>query len=240
MSARLPRGLLRVVAARIGVGVIGAQASGALVLAVATLAEHGTGDVAAELATRVPPTASLAAAALTLLGAALATARARDDGTVRGLAACGVSPLVFVVTSALFGGAIGVGATFAGAEDPTTPPPGVFVRGDGGWWRDGAPFPDVLGTPVGPPPPPAGPDPAIALTGLAAGAAGAALGLRGARGGAIRAAAALVVVEATSRGLVDRGAAPSFVAGLPAAVAAVVALSTFRTRWRRGPPRRAR
>jgi hypothetical protein len=234
MRARIPRGLLRVVAARVGGGVVAAQAAGVLVLVVATLAERGAGDVLAELAARVPPAASLAAGALTLLGAALAVARARDDGTARGLAACGVSPLIFVVTASLFGGAVGAGAAVAGADSESAPPPGAFARGEGGWWRDGASFPDVPGTAVGAPPTPGGPDGAIVLTGLAAGAAGAALGLRRARGGALGAAALLVVVEAACRGLVDRGAASPVVAGLPAVIALLGALATLR-----GPPRRA-
>lgn len=228
-----PRGLTRLLVRRVGGALLSAQLGGVLVLVLATLAEHGGDDAWGELRARVPSAASLAAGALALLGGALACGRALRDGTVRGLAACGVSEAAFVWAAAAFGVPCGLAARWAagvGGSEPTATYP---VRGLGGWWIDGVALPDVTGGIVGPPPEPAGPGWALAATPVMAAALGAVVGLRGWRGGAVVVAACVVIGEGLARGLVERAAVPAIAAWVPAAACAA-AVITARVRPRRG------
>ncbi len=96
---------------------------------------------------------SLAAGGVALLGGAWATAAARRERVALALACAGATPWAWVVWALAVGACVGgVAAAFATSDAPAELA-GGWVRGEAGWWRDGAPWPDVPGGAVGPPRP---------------------------------------------------------------------------------------
>lgn len=189
----------------------------------------------ARLADTVPRLWAMAAAALALLGAAVATARLRRGGGVLALGSLGVGPGAVVLAAALVGGAVGLGA----AAVPPDPAPELraWVRGEGGWWHAGVAVPDEPGGTVGPPRPTEAPAWRTPAAGAAGAAAGAALGLWAGTLATVGAAGALLVAEALARGLVERAALPEVAAGAPALLAVGLLLllrlraPLFPSRW---------
>ena len=196
-----PLTLARLLAWRLAVGVATAQGCGAalLVLVLAVEAADEPRVVGVVLA-RLPALWALAAPALSLLGATWAAFRLRSEGAVLALGACGIAPAALLLAGALAGA--GAGAGMAAAEGWELPPaPGEWVRGDGGWWRDGVATPDVAGEPVGPARSAARVRVTDVVASGAGGALGVGLGLFAGPLGTVVAAAILVVVEAIGRGL---------------------------------------
>ncbi|MFZ5479160.1 MAG: hypothetical protein ACOZNI_20520, partial [Myxococcota bacterium] len=109
-----------------------------------------------------------------------------------------------VVAAAIAGALVGAGA-IAVADVPVVAP-GEWVRGQGGWWKDGVAFPDPGAGEVGAPTASGGPGGAAIAGAAAAAALGATLGLVAGAPEALLAAAFVVVAEALARGLVERGA----------------------------------
>lgn len=205
-------------------GVVAAHLGGVLLFALTVAVEAADEPLPTlwdTLRARVPGLWAQAAAVLGGVGVAGATLRLRRRGVVLALGALGVDPRVLLVVGAVLAGAAG---GLAGAVTPEAPvAPGDWVRGEGGWIRDGLGWPDAAGGVVTERHAPARSVPADVVNAAAAGACGAALGLWATATPALVLAAVLLVVDVVARGLAERGAVPAASVVAPAALAAVVA-----------------
>lgn len=218
--------LLRLLSGRLLAASLVAHLGGLGLLALVVLVE---GRDLAEALARAPRLWVAAVAPLALVAGALAAARARRQGVVLALGCLGIPATTWIAAAFVAGALAGAGAALLPPEAlaPALP----WVRGEGGWYFEGLPVPDLPGGNVSPVPPPR--PPVWAPPALAAGAAalGAATGLRSGVLGTLVATGSIIVADALVRGLVDRGALPG--ASLAALAAALLAGALWVGRSRR-------
>lgn len=219
-------------------GVVTAQLSGALLLALAVAVESAGVSAPALLATlrgQVPGAWAQAAGVLGGAGVAAATLRLRRRGVILALGTLGVDPRRVVLAGALVAAVAGaaVGALAVAPE----PEPGAWIRGEGGWVRDGVGWPDIPGVVVTERALPSRSVPVDAVNAGLIGACGAALGLWAGATPALLLSAVLLIVDVVGRGLAERGAAPGVAVLTPAVVAGfavailLVRAPLFPRRW---------
>lgn len=216
----------------VGGGVFALQVAGALLFAVVLAVEAADEDLPTLLRTiaaRLPLLWAHAAAVLALCGAAAAVVRLRRNGVLLGFGTLGVTPRMVLLVGALAGGLVG-GITNRVEAEPAAAP-GVWVRGAGGWIRDGEGWPDpvvsadgalIRGPAVRPRPAPSRSLPVDVLNGGAAAALGAALGLYLGAAPTLVAAALLLIADVVARGLAERGVVPLYGGAAPALLATLL------------------
>ena len=221
-------------------GVLVAHVSGALLFALVVAveaADEPLPGLLGALFARVPALWAQAAGVLGCVGVAVATLRLRRRGVVLALGTLGVDPRTLLVAGALVAGVAGGAAALVEQGAPAVAPT-AWERGDGGWIRGGAAWPDADGGVVRRRPAPERHRALDLVNAAAAGACGAALGLWAGAGPVIVLSALLLVVDGVARGLADRGAVPLvglMAPGLLALFAGALLLARaplFPRRWR--------